>query len=201
MARSLDLHDRSTCSGKKKNHSRSSLDLGNNGDLRVRFADQVQTGFTDDEKSNRKYGKLGTPDDVIYSEKCDSPLFKKHPPYHHPIQESTTRIPNLGVSVHKVAYELALEDARASGAYIKKKGKKKNRIQSERSIGTVFSYFPPLNVKRRPLSEGTQPEAALNLGLTQNQGRKVARKNYMKHIFGNINIGDYYPGGKKYRPF
>ena len=98
-------------------------------------------------------------------------------------------------NIHRDAYLLALKDAHVSLHNKKSKRKKqKGSNRASENSGLIFSYFPLL---KRPHLEGSQ-EQAINIGIKQDSGRKLKLKNAMKHIFGSIKLGDYYPGGKKY---
>ncbi|GFR91850.1 hypothetical protein ElyMa_004338600 [Elysia marginata] len=107
------------------------------------------------------------------------------------------QVKHINPDIHRDAYVRAVKDAHARlKSHSKKKGKKRKRqnVQGTAPCGIIFSYFPLL---KRPFTE-TNLDQVKDLGLRQDNGKKLRLKDAMKHILGSAKLGDYYPGGKRY---
>lgn len=114
------------------------------------------------------------------------------------IPTKNAMITRIHPNIHRDAYALAVKDAHAHHPTRGKKKNKKHKGESSkttsRPTGIIFSYFPLL---RRPNCDLNE-RPIKDLGLRQDNGRKIKLKNAMKHILGKTKLEDYYPGGRKY---
>lgn len=108
-------------------------------------------------------------------------------------------ITSLDSNVHRVAYDLALADAKVKEMLQKKK---KNSKNPQHPKGFYFSYFPLLKRRRPPLLSGlvspTLPPETIGLRADSREGKRLKVKKGLKHILGDVKLEDYYPGGKHY---
>ena len=193
---------RQSCSPSKS--SGNSNSAHREGDMQ-REASDVRVRFQEDGKV--VYPQWETfPDSGVEEDKDEdgAPLHKstgdREKSEKHPSKKDTKsyRAP-FDANVHKVAYDLALADARVKQILQKRKKKSKN---TEHPKGIYFSYFPLLK-RRRPrtlpdiVSPSTPPKE-IGVRADSREGKRLKVKKGLKHILGDVKLGDYYPGGKHY---
>ncbi|XP_025091692.1 uncharacterized protein LOC112562588 isoform X2 [Pomacea canaliculata] len=106
---------------------------------------------------------------------------------------------SIDADVHRRAYDLAV-----SYAHTKRfmQQHKSFSVSDIAPTGVCFSYFPLLKTKRPRASEN-EGEADIfphffGVRADEREGKKVKVKKGLKHVLGNTNLEDFYPGGKNY---
>ncbi|GFN85441.1 hypothetical protein PoB_001194700 [Plakobranchus ocellatus] len=201
----VKLHNRKTTKDVIKNsfgsgnsgqsNSEKSLPIENTETYRVRFAETVEKVSPDNKNILPKFALINIENSHKSDDGYANHSRKDAATKRAERKKNSSLLPAINKNIHRDAYILALKDAHSGVSRKKtKKQKKQQNNQDVASSGIIFSYFPLL---KRPALEIGQNKA-VNLGLRQDHGKSITLKKTMKHIFGKIKLGDYYPGGKKY---
>ncbi|KAL4217751.1 hypothetical protein ACF0H5_022491 [Mactra antiquata] len=95
-------------------------------------------------------------------------------------------LPLIDPDIHKLAYLRALKEAKLKHTFLSEDFDLEETPTLRRA--TVFSYIPLLPYRAK--------EPPKNIGLRPDDSNAPKKGQFMKHIFGDVNPDDFYPGGK-----